>query len=133
MDDKREFGSSYLYAEDLLHGGKYHTAVVTISEVIEPNTVRAANGRLIDRYIVGFEGKEKRLVLCKTNKRLCVIVTGEQPEKWVGQRITLQVRIVKAFGSEVPAIRVLPPEGTLISKAIVEHMGRKAEWQPAND
>jgi hypothetical protein len=128
MSDKKEFGSAYLYAEDLIRDGNYIDATVTIESVIPPNTIKAANGKMIGHDTLKFVGKDKLLVLCaKVNQRILAIATGEsQAEKWPGHKITLQVRIVDSFGEKVPAIRILPPQGAMIRKSLRERLGTKA-------
>jgi len=128
MSDKKEYGSAYLYAEDLIRDGNYIDATVTIESVIPPNTIKAANGKMIGHDTLKFVGKDKLLVLCaKVNQRILAIATGEsQAEKWPGHKITLQVRIVDSFGEKVPAIRILPPQGAMIRKSLRERLGTKA-------
>jgi hypothetical protein len=128
MSDKKEFGSAYLYAEDLIRDGNYIDATVTIESVIPPNTIKAANGKMIGHDTLKFVGKDKLLVLCaKVNQRILAIATGEsQAEKWPGHKISLQVRIVDSFGEKVPAIRILPPQGAMIRKSLRERLGTKA-------
>jgi hypothetical protein len=133
MSDKKEFGSAYLYAEDLIRDGNYIDATVTIESVIPPNTIKAANGKMIGHDTLKFVGKDKLLVLCaKVNQRILAIATGEsQAEKWPGHKITLQVRIVDSFGEKVPAIRILPPQGAMIRKSLRERLGTKASLKGA--
>lgn len=127
MDSKHEYGSRFLYAEDLLHGGEYKTVTVTISKVYEPGTLTAANGKKVDKAVIEFDGRQKMLVLCNSNRLMIVTATGEQfGSSWVGKQITLQPRIVNAFGEEVLAIRVIPSVGTVIRKRQKEMLGRKA-------
>jgi hypothetical protein len=134
MSDKKEFGSAYLYAEDLIRDGNYIDATVTIESVISPNTIKAANGKMIGHDTLKFVGKDKLLVLCaKVNQRILAIATGEsQAEKWPGHKITLQVRIVDSFGEKVPAIRILPPQGAMIRKSLRERLGTKASLKGAS-
>ena len=134
MSDKKEYGTAYLYAEDLIRDGNYIDATVTIESVIPPNTIKAANGKMIGHDTLKFVGKDKLLVLCaKVNQRILAIATGEsQAEKWPGHKITLQVRIVDSFGEKVPAIRILPPQGTMIRKSLRERLGTKASLKGAS-
>ena len=128
MDKAKEYGPQYLYAEDLIRGGDYNEATVTIEQVIPAGTLQTANKKTIPHPTLKFAGKDKLFVLCaKVNQRMMPIVTGEsQPEKWVGHKITLQVRIVEAFGQQVPALRIVPPLGTMIRKSLSDRLGKKA-------
>lgn len=135
MSTKTEnYGSRFLYSEDLLHKQQYMDAHVTIAEVIPPNTLQTADKRPIDKWTLRFEGKEKMLVLCKTNASIVHHIVGDAPGKaWIGQQIKLQVRIVEAFGEMVTAIRVIPPTGCMIRKSLIKRLGKKAVWEgPVN-
>lgn len=127
--EKNEWGSRFLYAEDLLVNQQFQTVTVTISEVIDPGTVKAANGKIVDKYCLKFEGKGRMLALCKTNASVIHFVTGDPPgPAWVGKSITLQVREVEAFGEQVLAIRVIPPQGARVRKSILQRLGKRAEF-----
>lgn len=129
--DKENYGAGYLYAEDLLAGGEFVTVQVVIEQFIPPNTIRAANGKTIDKPALKFVNKTKLLVLCKTNQRLIHWVTGETlGEKSLGKTITLKVRSVDAFGEKVPAIRVWP-SGLKIPKSLRDRLGDEAKWEGA--
>lgn len=123
------FGAQFLYALDLLVGQQYRTAEVEIEEYIEAGKLKSADGRNIDKPSLRFKGKEKLLVLCKTNQKVIHFVTGEPGgPKWIGKKITLQPRFVQAFGETVVALRVIPPKGCMISKKVLEQLGKPAVW-----
>ena len=130
IKDKESFGSHYLYAESLLSGGEFRTVTVTIEQVIPPNTLTAANGKLIDKYTLKFVGKDKLLVLCATNVAMVTFCCGEQLDRCVGKTITLQPRYIKAFGDDVVAIRVMPQPGVKVRRSILQRLGTKATWAP---
>lgn len=124
------YGTNYLYSEDLLIGQQYRTVDVEVEAYIAPNTLKSADGRQIDKPTLKFKGKEKLLVLCKTNQSVIHFVTGDPPgEKWIGKKLTLQPRIVEAFGDQVVAIRVIPPKGAMVRKNVLKRLGKPAEWQ----
>lgn len=130
MKSKENFGSRFLYAEDLLINEKFQSPTVEISEVHEPGTLKSADNRVIDKWAICFANKEKMLVLCKTNVSIVRFVTGELPGNgWVGKSIKIEARVVKAFGSDTTAIRVIPPVGTTLRKKLIEGLGRKAEFK----
>jgi hypothetical protein len=121
------FGSRFLYAEDLLHGGEFRDAEVQISEFHKPHSLKAADGKPIDKPSLGFDGRDKLLVLCKTNVQLIKFATGEAlTDKWIGKKIVLTVRLVESFGEKVPAIRV---KSKLIRKGLLKHYGEPLKWQ----
>ena len=125
--DKKDFGTGFLYAEDLIRGGDFQPVTVVISEVHPPNTIKNAEQKLIDKPVIGFEKASRRLVLCKTNEAILKYVCGEQVgEGWIGKEVTLQARVVDSFGDQVTAIRVVPKSGMKIRKKLVERLGKKA-------
>ncbi len=72
-----------------------------------------------------FRGKQKRLVLNKTNAKTIAGLYGDDTEGWIGKRITLVVREVEFEGSIVLAIRVSgripqpkPPETPAASEPV---------------
>ena len=133
--DTDQYGSSYLRAEDLLYDGKFHTATVTIEEVIPPDTIMTGEKKLIPHPTLRFVGKRKLLVLCaKTNQRMIRHWSGVELEESAGTTITLQPRIVP-FGNGknaemVLAIRVLPPNGAVLPKGLRKMLGEEAVWTP---
>ncbi len=123
------FGAQYLYSEDLLIGQQYRTAEVEVEKYIPANTLKSADGRNIDKPTLKFKGKEKMLVLCKTNQSVIHFITGDPPgEKWVGKKLKIQPRVVDAFGEQVVAIRVIPPKGCKVRKNVLKRLGTEAVW-----
>lgn len=131
MDKSKDnFGSRFLYAEDLLIGGEFKTVQVVIEKYYPANTLESADRKKIDKPSLGFKDKAKLLVLCKTNSSLIHFVTGEDdPAKWVGKTITLQPRVVDAFGEKVVALRVMPTNGVMIRKGLMKRLGEKAVFR----
>jgi hypothetical protein len=94
------FPSRFLNAADL----NGHAPVVTIARV-ELQTVGKEQ-----KPVVYFEGKEKAIVLNRTNFVAIVELTGEDDtDQWPGHRIKLVVTKVDFQGRRVPAIRVEDP------------------------
>lgn len=126
------YGTGYLYSEDFLAGGEYKTVSVEVDSVFPPGSIKTADKKPIDKWTISFAGKEKRLVLCKTNVTVIHCVSGNPPgDLWKGVKLTLQVRIVESFGDMVTAIRVMPPNGCLVRKNVVKRLGTKAVWKKA--
>jgi len=129
MSKAQSFGSRFLYAEDLLIGGEFKSPKVEIIEVHKPGTLKSADGRTIDKWTIAFNGKAKMLVLCKTNVGIIHFLTGNNAgEGWIGKEIVIEARIVKAFGAETTAIRVIPPVGATLRKKLIDGLGRKATF-----
>jgi hypothetical protein len=100
MKANQAFPSKFLKAEDIM--GK--RPVVTISHVaIE----KFDDG---DRPCAFFAGKDKGLVLNKTNFNAIVEITGEEDsDDWSGKRIALHTEKVLYQGKRVESIRVAAP------------------------
>lgn len=94
------FPSNYLRAADL--DGR--TPNVTISHVKNENIGDDL------KLVVYFEGKDKGLVLNKTNATTIVELTGQDDtDNWKGFRVKLFVAKVEYQGKRVPAIRIEEP------------------------
>jgi len=130
MSQKTEsYGTAYLYSEDFLTGGEYKTVTVEIEHVHPPGSLKAADKKPIDKWTLGFKGKDKMLVLCKTNCTVIHCINGNPPgNAWIGQTLTLQVRIVESFGDMTTAIRVMPPNGCMVRPKVIKRLGQKAVW-----
>ena len=64
----------------------------------------------IDRkLVVHFMGKEKALVLNKTNARTIAAIYGDETTAWVNNQVVLYTAMVDFQGKIVPAIRVKGP------------------------
>ena len=125
---KEDFGNEYLYAEDLLSKGRYQTVKAKIEKVIPPGTVRSADGKPINKSILQFEGKKKLLVLCKTNESVLIYACGGQQNEWPGKEVTIAVREVDAFNDQVVAIRIMPPPGVKVRKALLKRLGKEPSY-----
>jgi arabinogalactan endo-1,4-beta-galactosidase len=60
--------------------------------------------------VLYFKGKEKGLVLNKTNSNNIAILYGDEMDEWLGQEIILFEAMVDFQGKTVPAIRVRGPQ-----------------------
>lgn len=98
MNINASFPSQYLKAADL--NGQRVT--VTMSHV---KTEKIGED---ERPVLYFQGKEKGLVLNKTNANSIAIGYGFETDDWTGQRIELFSMDVDFQGKMVEAIRVKP-------------------------
>ncbi len=104
MDINNVFPSKYLKAADL----KGHRVTVKISG-IEMANVGDDSG---DKPVVYFEGKNRGLVLNKTNSNMICEITGSsETDDWVHTSIALFPTKVDYQGRRVDAIRVDYPKG----------------------
>jgi hypothetical protein len=107
MPERDPYEGPYLESADLIHTAP---VTVTIKDLIPPNSVKCANGKLIDKWIITFENATKQFICNRTNWRAIKSLHGVR-EHWPGKQITLGVRLTDAFGEHnVPCIRVLLPE-----------------------
>lgn len=121
--EKANYGSKYLKAEDLLIGGVWRQATVTITATFEPGTQKQGekpagpdNRKTIPQPVIEFEnqsGRKKRLVLGKTNERLLQAQTGiSKGSELVGRQVTLYPVLGDWFGQrDVTSIRIRIDDG----------------------
>lgn len=62
------------------------------------------------KLILYFQGKEKGMVLNKTNANNIASIYGGETEDWYGKDITLVEAMVDYQGKSVPAIRIRAPQ-----------------------
>jgi hypothetical protein len=95
------FPSNYLKASDI----RGSEPVVTIDHVaFEPV------GRQKEmKAVVYFKGKEKGVVLNKTNKNTIVGLYGTETDEWTGQPIEMFAALVDFQGKQTEAIRFRAP------------------------
>lgn len=80
---------------------------VEIERIDGAGKVKAADGRPIDKPVVHFVGKDRGLVLNKTNARAIARKLGPNMSRWAGNKIGIYQAKVDAFGEKgVPAVRV---------------------------
>lgn len=94
------FQSNFLKADDL----RGSPVTVTIASV---GFEELGQGQKKEsKIILGFQGKEKRMVCNKTNATTIGKLYGDETDGWIGQRITIMPREVEFQGEMVLAIRV---------------------------
>ena len=98
MKGNEVFPGNSLKASDLGNSSPVVTIESVSIEAFKDGTSKPA---------VHFKGKEKKLILNKTNWNAIVDITGEEDsDNWAGHKIRLFVAKVDFQGSRVPAIRV---------------------------
>ncbi len=95
------FPSNFLKADDL--GGKNVTV-----EIDEVTFEEIGQGRDKEqKIIIAFKGKEKKLIVNKTNANtIAKLIGSDDTDDWPGHRITLTSREVDYQGTPMLAIRV---------------------------
>ena len=104
-DYRKMFDRDYIGHFDL--DGKDVT--VKISKVVA-GELTAMGGRKSKKPIIYFTGKEKGMIVNKTNAKTIAALYGNLTEKWVGQRITLYVSSTRNPDGtgDVECIRIRP-------------------------
>ena len=120
---------TYLRSEHLLKDGRFISAKVTISEIIEGCPVKRGDK---DASVIGlaFNGSDKVLGLNTTNfNLLCWEIGSGKPEDWIGKSVQLVVRLIRNKKLVEPGIRVWPAKPHPNSR-VREQMGQEitAEW-----
>lgn len=104
MNVNDAFPSKTLKAADL----NGNAVTVTISHVETEKMGRGANAET--KPVVYFQGKEKGLVLNKTNAKRIVEITGSpETDHWKGHAITLYPTETEFQGETVDCIRIKAP------------------------
>lgn len=82
---------------------------VTISTV-KGGELTAVGGRKSKKPIISFDGKEKKMIVNKTNAKIIAAMYGNIVEHWVGKRITLFVGMTRdpSTGGDIECLRVRP-------------------------
>lgn len=124
-DYKKLFTGKYLASPDL---GKNEPTVKiarVISEVVKDEEKKTER----TRWIVFFEGKDKGMLLNRTNATLiAALCKSNMTEDWVGHSITIGVRDVKMGGELVDGLRVIgSPELTAPLKVVVKLPRKRPE------
>src|SRR5574338_369190 len=100
MQVSQVFPSNYLKASDLQ--GRAVNVKIDRVEIEKIGTD--------DKPVLYFQGKEKGMVLNKTNANNIAYLYGQETDDWNGAEITLFEAMVDFQGKTVPAIRVRGPQ-----------------------
>ena len=101
MNINEAFPSKYLKASDL----QGRTISVTMARVEKEDI-----GKGEKKLILYFQGKQKGMVLNKTNANNIAHLYGPDTTDWEGREITLFEAMVDFQGKTVPALRVRGPQ-----------------------
>ena len=98
--------STWLKAADL----QKRRVVAEINHV-KAEEINGNDGKKETKAVVYFKGKEKGLVLNKTNAAQIAYMYGDEMDMWDGKQIELYPTMVDFAGKMVEAIRIAPPPG----------------------
>jgi len=109
---KKLVNPDYIGAYTIMDGTTDKELVVTIEKVVRQQ-VLGADGKKEECTVAYLKG-QKPFILNATNQKLITSALGTPfIENWAGQKITLYVARVKAFGDTVDALRVRPKKPAL--------------------
>lgn len=111
MNINQVFPSKWLSAPDFQGREPTVTIAKITMEEVEPGKIKPC---------LWFHGKEKGLILNKTNASNIAFLYGEETDAWIGQQITMFATWVDFQGRSVEAIRVKPqanPQGAVQAQA----------------
>ena len=94
------YPSSFLKADDL----QGRDVIATISSVELESIGQGADKE--QKLVIGFKGKEKKLVCNKTNAGTIGQLYGDETDDWIGKQVILTARDVEYQGKTTLAIRV---------------------------
>jgi len=94
------YPSSFLKADDL----QGRDVIATISSVELESIGQGADKE--QKLVIGFRGKEKKLVCNKTNAGTIGQLYGDETDDWIGKQVILTARDVEYQGKTTLAIRV---------------------------
>ena len=96
--------SLWLASEDLLAAEGDVEAI--IESVLYAEGVELNGGRKENKFVIQFKGKQKRLILNNTNRKMLVRLYGAQTANWKGKPVTMYVdHNVKFAGKKTDGIR----------------------------
>ena len=101
LDGELMFPSQFLCAEDL----KGRDVTVTI-ENVSGDDLMCQGGKKKHAFLLSFVGKNKKLVMNKTNATAIAKMLGTEARKWQGQSITLYPTTCKFGKDTVTCIRI---------------------------
>jgi len=104
---KKLTNPNYIGAHDLYNDkGEKGTFDLVIKSVI-PEMVKTQDGKEEECVVCYFEKAKKPMILNKTNMKI-IANKFDTPiiEEWAGHTITLYIANVRAFGSNVEALRI---------------------------
>lgn len=104
---------------DLLHPSKYlrgaellgKTVTVVIDGIDPRAELKRTDGSTEHRPLLRFKGKDKMMVLNRTNAQAIARMHGTEVKGWIGKSIKLRAEKVTAFGKEWDALRVVVERG----------------------
>lgn len=99
MKGSQVFPSKYLKAQDIPQG---QFAAVTIDRV----QMEDVSGDGEDKPVIYFRGKNKGMVLNRTNWSSIADVYGDESDNWSGQQVSLYQTTTQFQGKNTPCLRV---------------------------
>jgi hypothetical protein len=126
MNINEAFPGKYIKSVDLK--GREVTVVVAS---VEMETINAAGERF---PVMHFQGKERGMIIKKTNANRLEHMFGPDTENWIGKEITIRAEPVEFQGKIVDGIRVkiIKPQ-TIVKREKYELSSGNGNRAPADD
>lgn len=130
MDVRQMFDSNYIGAWDL----QGRDVVVEIAKVTPGSLAKAGTSQKDKAPIIHFKGREKGMVVNKTNMRAIANIAGSFKAKdWIGVRVTLFPTTCTFGPNTVDCIRVRPKAPPASRQAAPEPTPPVDEREPGAD
>lgn len=123
MHYKSMFESKFLASWDLPEG---RDAIATIDRCVA-GEITGQNGRSEKKPLLYLSGKDKPVVLNKTNGKTIASLYGTDTRNWKGKKIALYVGETSSPDGVVPCIRIRPTIPSAPARALPEPESAQAE------
>lgn len=114
----------FLRSEHRLKDGAYIDRECVIEDVLTDVPLMRKQ-KAFAGIALKFKDMDEVLGLGITNHSLVIVICGDRrPETWIGKTVTIEVREVRSLtGGTEPAIRIMPPKGTVMRSGLVRQLG----------
>ena len=103
---------------------------MTIDEFFPAGSLKGADKKPIKHPVISFKETKKKMVLNNTSQEILHLVSGTADgTKTPGTKVTLEARVVEAFGDICLGLRLMPNQTTMMRKGLRKHLGQKAVWE----
>ena len=127
---KFDLGSDFLKSSDMLVNGQFKAFTLTIDEFFPAGSLKGADKKPIKHPVISFKETKKKMVLNNTSQEILHLVSGTADgTKTPGTKVTLEARVVEAFGDICLGLRLMPNQTTMMRKGLRKHLGQKAVWE----
>lgn len=127
---KFDMGSEYLKSSDMLVDGTFKSVPLTVAEFFPRGSLSGADKKRIDKPVIGFKETKKRMILGSTSEEMLHMLSGTSDgTKTPGTRVTVEARVVDAFGEACLGLRLMPTANMVIRRGLKKRLGTKPVWE----